>query len=197
MKRVAGILAIAALCALPAAHGDSIQLTTNVLHAMTPIGSTPTKTDIINIFPEQDPIVELTKIAHNNGVDFGVRLRAIRALPEFCLPSCANTVPYQSLKTLLASIVPNPQEGTSILLMRATIESIGIAKSGLVSDVALLVPYLASTSRDIRATTAYALRDLCQPTAIDGLRTAYNAETVTQVRLAISTALRDLATCTN
>jgi HEAT repeat protein len=196
MKRIAGIVALAALCALPAAHGDSVHLTTNVLHAMTPIGSTPTKKDIIDIFP-QDTVARLTEIAHDNGVDFGVRLRAIRALPEFCLPSCAGTVAYQSLKTLLVSIVPNPQEGTSILLVRATIESIGIAKSGDPDDVGLLVPYLASTSRDIRATTAYALRDLCQPTAIDNLRTAYNVEMVMQVRLAISTALRDLATCTN
>jgi HEAT repeat protein len=196
MKRIAGMVVLAALCALPAARGDSVQLTTTVLHAMTPIGSTPSKKDIESIFPT-NAVDELTEIAHSNSVDFGVRLRAIRALPEFCLPNCAGSIPYQSLTSLLATIVSNPQEGTSILLVRATIEAIGIAKSGLSEDVGLLAGYLTSTSRDVRATTAYALRDLCQPSAIPNLRAQYNVEAVMQVRLAISTALRDLATCAN
>lgn len=196
MRYVAGTVLLAALCALPA-HSEPVTVTTAVLHAMTPIGSTPTKKEIIAIFPEADPVAELVKLAQGTTVDFGVRLRAIRALPEFCLPNCLGTPAYQALLQLRASIVPNPQQGTSILLLRATIEAIGLAKSGDPDDVARLVVHLSNTNRDIRTTTAYALRDLCQPSAIAHLRMQSNVETVMQVKIAITTAVRDLAACAN
>jgi HEAT repeat protein len=197
MKRAAGTIALVALCALPAAHGDSIELTTNILHAMTPIGSTPSKTDIQNIFP-QNTVTKLTEIALDNELDFGVRLRAVRALPDFCLPSCAGSAAHASLVAVLGSTVPSTipnAQGKTLLLERAAIEALGLAKSP--GDVSLLATFLNSPSRDIRASTAFALRDLCQPAAVQPLRERYANEKVMQVRLAISAALRDLNTCSN
>ena len=201
MKRL-GIIAIVGLCALPA-RGEQVSLTPNVLHAMTPIGSVPSKADIVRIFP-QNTVSQLSAIAQDANVDFGVRLRAIRALPQFCLPACAGAPAHQSLVDLLETITDTPASewtGKTLLLLRATIEAIGNAKSGDTMDVDRIKPFLDNTSRDIRAATAFALRDLCLQSAVTPLRNRYNIEMtalgVPQVRLAISAALRDLNTCGN
>lgn len=194
-----GLVGVLALCALPA-RGDQVLLTPNVMHAMTPIDSVPTKADLQKIFPTNTES-QLSSIAHDTDQDVGVRLRAIRALPQFCSSPCAGSPPHQSLVMLLGKFTPSDQLGTDALLLRATIEAIGIAKSGDAADVGRLEPFLESQSRDIRAATAFALRDLCNQQAVTPLRDRYNIEMgplgVPQVRLAISAALRDLATCGN
>jgi hypothetical protein len=112
-----------------------------------------------------------------------------------------NTAPHNSLLALLDSVPPADHVGTSILLLRATIEAIGIAKSPDNTIVTKLAPFLGHSSRDIRAAAAFALRDLCNQTAVTPLRNRYNIEMmptgIPQVRLAISAALRDLDTCSN
>ncbi len=197
MMKYATIVVLVAMFAIPA-RGDQMQLTTNVMHALTPIDSIPTKEELITIFP-MNTVTQLSSIAQDAGVDFGVRLRAIRALPQFCAASCAGTPPHQTLVALLSSVPPTDQTGTTILLLRATIEALGIAKSGDPNDVTRLSPLLDNPSRDIRAATAFALRDLCNQSAVTPLRNRYNVEMgptgVPQVRLAISEALRDLGTC--
>ena len=184
--------------ALPA-RGEQVTITPSVLHGLTPIDTVPTKDEISRILP-QNTVSQLAALAQDSGVDFGVRLRAIRALPQFCPTSCAGSTPHASLVNLLASL-PNDGAGKTILLQRAVIEAIGIARSGDANDVARIVPYLDSPSRDIRAAAAFALRDLCNPSAVTPLRNRYNVEMgpmgVSQVRLAISAALRDLGTCAN
>ena len=198
MRRVAGIILVVSLCALPAL-GEETQLTSDVLHTMTPIDTVPTKADIQNILP-QNTATQLAGIAQDGNVDFGVRLRAIRALPQFCPASCAGAVPHQTLVALLAGVNPSEQQGQPVLLLRAIIEALGVAKSGDAADVGRLTPFLDNSSRDIRSATAFALRDLCNQAAVTPLRNRYNVEMaangVPQVRLAISEALRDLGTCT-
>ena len=202
MKRLAIIGAVLGGVALGAlgAHGDPVTITPNVLHAMTPIDEVPSKDEIIRAFPT-NTAAQLAQVAQDTATDFGVRLRAIRALPQFCLPSCFNSQPHASLVALLSSVPSTEPEGKTILLLRATIEAIGIAKTGHNNDVNLLVPFLGNPSRDIRAATAFALRDLCNQTAVIPLRDQYQREMmpggVPQVRLAISAALRDLGTCGN
>ncbi|MBA3817864.1 MAG: HEAT repeat domain-containing protein [Deltaproteobacteria bacterium] len=195
MRRL-GAIAVVALCALPAAHGDQpIALTPNVIHALTPIDSIPTKDELQTVLPV-DTVSRLAQIALDGTVDFGVRLRAIRALPQFCpVGSCARTIPHDTVRALIEGSDPAEHSGQPVLLLRAAIEALGAARSGDPNDVAVLVPFLDNTSRDIRAASARALRDLCNSQAIVPLRTRYLGETVPQVRLAISAALRDLAQC--
>ncbi|MDQ3364817.1 MAG: HEAT repeat domain-containing protein [Myxococcota bacterium] len=202
MKRL-GAIAVVALCALPAAHGDQASaLPPNVIHALTPIDSIPTKDELVTVLPV-DTVSRLAQIAQDATVDVGVRLRAIRALPQFCpIDGCARTTAHDALRALIEDSDPAHHSGPPILLLRAAIEALGATGSHPSSepteepnDVQVLVPFLDNASRDIRAATARALRDLCDSQAIVPLRTRYLGETVPQVRLAISAALRDLAQC--
>lgn len=199
--RHAWLFPVVLLCALPA-RGDQIQITKDMLHAMTPIDSLPTKSEVERVFPQPNTASQLAQLATdpNPDLDFGLRLRAIRALPLFCPPSCAGSLPHQTLVSLLANINASEQTGKTVLLLRALIESLGAAKSGDPADVTRIVPYLDYASRDVRVATAFALRDLCDQAAVTPLRNRYNVEMgptgVAQVRRAISDALRDLGTCT-
>jgi hypothetical protein len=170
-------------------------------HTLTPIDSLPTVEEIQRVFPQPNTVSQLANIATSTdpNIDFGIRLRAIRALPLFCPASCADSTPHQTLLGLLHSATLSEQTGKNVLLLRAIIESLGAAKSGDPDDVGELIPYLEHPVRDVRAATAYALRDLCDQDAVTPLRNRYNIEMMTgvaQVRFAISEALRDLSTCT-
>ena len=195
MKRTSTILLLLAF-ALPT-RAEQQPMTTKE-HTLTPIDSMPTKDEIIMALPT-NTVSQLAAIAQDGTADFGMRLRAIRALPQFCPATCAGSTPHATLVSLLTQNPPSTTKGKPMLLLRATIEALGVARSGDGNDVTRLVPFLDSTSRDIRAATAFALRDLCDPAAITFLRNRYNVEMgpsgVPQVRLAISAALRDLGTC--
>ena len=195
MKRRAALVLVA-LCALPA-HGDQqqMQLTQGLIHALTPIDSMPTRDSLETVFANQDPVVGLARIAQDDDEDFGIRLRAIRSLPLFCPTPCDNTLAHDTLVTIIQSTPASDQTGKSILRLRAAVEALGAAKSGDPNDVPLLAPLLDHQSRDIRAAAARALRDLCDPDAIAHLRARFQTETIGQVKLAISTALRDLGQC--
>jgi HEAT repeat protein len=199
MRRGLGVILVA-LCVLPA-HGADPP-TIPELHTLTPIDTLPTEAEILDL--HADPVPRLRELALSVDADFGVRLRAIRALPQFCnnmVPSCqddtdGNMHPSRSaIREVIEGVAPNDRDGRAILRLRAGIEALGAVKSAKQSDVDLLIPFLAHLSRDVRAATARALRDLCLPTAIAPLRNRYDEETVEQVRLAISAALGDLAVC--
>lgn len=193
MKHV-GIVGLIALCALPA-RGAEDQLTPTVKHALTPIDANPTKEELVRIFP-QDAVIQLAQIARDPSVDFGVRLRAIRSLPHFCpVTSCVNSLPHDTVVALIAGVAPGDHSGPTILLLRAAIETLGVTRSGDPNDVTRLVPFLDNASRDIRAATARALRDLCDPQAMPALRTRQLVETVPQVNEALDDAVRDLGQC--
>jgi HEAT repeat protein len=80
--------------------------------------------------------------------------------------------------------------GSDVLVLRAALESLGVLRVS--TDVGVIAEHLQHPSRDIRATTARALRDLGNTFAIPALRARYADETSDQVRLAISDALRVL-----
>ncbi len=136
-----------------------------------------------------DGIVEATETGSTLRAN---RLRVIDTVMESKTQLIANPAAWADewKKTKIENIA---------LLLRAAIEALGAAglgnQGGDPNDVAVLVPFLDNTSRDIRAATARALSDLCDTQAIVPLRTRYLGETVPQVRLAISAALRDLAQC--
>lgn len=191
----AGIVVGLALCTLPARGAQEV-LAPSVQYALTPIDSLPTRQELETVFANQDPVLRLSQIAQDPTADFGVRLRAIRALPQFCpLTSCNNTMLHDTLVALIGSVAPGDRGGQTLLMLRAAVEALGVAKSGDPNDVSLLVPLLDNPSRDIRAATARAMRDLCDGAAIPPLRARYQNEPLEQVRLAISAALRDLGQC--
>jgi hypothetical protein len=202
MKRAPGVIAMLALAVLPAHSADPAP-TVEETHTLTQIDAVPTKAQIE--LASLTPVVpRLRELALSTSVDFGIQLRAIRALPQFCqaqIPHCnedsdAAMHPIRTtVRDVIASVPQATVTGSAILRLRAGIESLGAVASGEQSDVDLLVTFLDHPARDIRFATARALRDLCMSTAITPLRNRYDVEPVAQVRLAISAALGDIAQC--
>lgn len=198
MRAVAiGLLA----CALGAttALATGVAITDDVLNTLTQIDTVPTKTQIDTAFGSGvDPVTNLSAIAQDTESDTGVRVRAIHGLGKYCSDPCdENDVVHQALVTLINS-TKDETIGQPLVLLRAAIETLGaldVTATVSGSDVNLLVTLLAHTSRDIRAATARALRDLCNSNAVVPLRTRYTIEPTDQVKLAISDALRVLEQC--
>ena len=197
--KLPGALAVIALCAFPALGADPAP-TPIEIDTLTRIDSLPTRDEVVIA---TGTVGRLRTLAMTSSVDFGLQLRAIRALAHFCTPDCrpdpttAQTHPAHAVVLEVIASVGSDRSGRGILRLRAGIEALGLIRSGMDSDVELLIAFLNDASRDIRASTARALRDTCSPLAIVPLRTRYNAEPATQlqVRLAISAALRDLNQC--
>lgn len=171
-------------------RGDH-QLTDEALQVLTMIDRQPTVPELVRAFGP-DPTLALIHIAIDPAQDLGIRLRAINALPQFCPTPCGGTQIHSGLRGLVAG---SSQDGRSVVLMRAALEALGTARSGDSSDVGAILPYLSHSSRDLRASAASALRVMCNTQAVSPLRARYDIETVDQVRVAISAALRDLAGC--
>lgn len=178
------------------ARADAIQLTQPIINALTPIDSLPSNKQITDVFDgnEQAALTSLQMIAlDEGGVDFGIRLRAVRALTHYCNPTpCSAADPaHQTLATLATTPrYRDARSGSDLLVLRAAIESLGILR--IPADADVLIPQLQHPSRDIRAATAHALRDLGNTQAIVPLRVRYATEQVQQVKIAISDALRVL-----
>jgi HEAT repeat protein len=193
MMRIVSTLAALLVAAIAAVATGSTALPQPVQNTLTKIDSVPTKTQLENVFPDGQALEGLVTIAKDQSADRGIRLRAIHALAKYCSEPCATTeLAHQTLSELLAA---NRQQtgGYDLLLLRAAVETIGTLEVS--TDVTVLVPLLDHPSRDIRAATARALRDLCNSQAIPALRVRYTAETTEQVKLAISEALRILGQC--
>jgi hypothetical protein len=194
--------ALVATGAAVAASNLVTDLPASVRNALTTIDVVPTKQQITNAFGTDDQKAKqsLASIATNPESDpdtIGIRLRAIHALAKYCgsppsSPCAASDLAHQSVSSVIAD---NQMEttGSRVLILRAAIETLGTMKVS--ADVSTLVPLLGHPSRDIRAATARALRDLCNPQAVTFLRARYSAETTDQVKLAISEALRILGQC--
>lgn len=195
MRRTPLLLAITlALGAGLTASGDVAQLTQPVINALTPIDSTPSSKQLnaVHNNDAQEALANLVAIALSENIDRGVQLRAVRALPQYCPLPCA---PAHDAHATLITLITTPRYqdarvGSELLMLRATIEALGVLR--VPDDVNLLVPQLNHPSRDIRAATARALRDLGNTQAIVPLRARYDQDQVDQVKFAISDALRVL-----
>jgi hypothetical protein len=188
MKLVRALVAVVAIAvvARAGADGNTVALSQNQENALTPIDSLPTPEQLDVAFQGQ-ALTELTAIAAADGNDTGVRLRAIYALVNYCSPCSVTDAAHQTLAGLISANA-NVLSGSQLLILRAAIEALGALEIG--TDVPVLSPLLDHPSQDIRATTANALGDLCNNAAIEPLRVRYSEETVPQVQLAISQALR-------
>jgi HEAT repeat protein len=200
MKTV--LIALLVTGAAAAATGTSItSLSSETRFTLTAIDQVPTKTQLDNAFASdpQGPLQALANIATDSDTSndaIGIRLRAIHALAKYCGTSttacAASDLAHQSVATVIAEN-RTATEGSVVLVLRAAIETLGTMR--VASDVTTLRPLLDHPSRDIRAATARALRDLCNAQAITDLRARYTVETTDQVKLAISEALRILGQC--
>lgn len=182
--------------ALAAIASGTTNLTSQVQNTLTTIDTVPTRQQIDIAFGNQPQVAlqNLTSLAGDGGADVGIRLRAIHALAKYCAatPCTTDDVAHQSLTTLIAQ-TRTETTGAPLLVLRAGIETLGAMR--VPGDVTTLVPFLEHPSRDIRASTAKALQDLCNTQASSPLRVRYARETSEQVKLAISEALRILGQC--
>ncbi len=192
---VAFAIAAAASTSLAFATGGVGTLSEGVRNALTTIDTVPTKAQLTKAFGD-DPAValaNLSTIAKDINIDIGVRVRAIHGLGKYCPDPCSGTeLAHTSLIQLIAD-THNDTLGEPVVLLRAAIETIGTLH--VAADADVLRPLLDHQSRDIRAATARALRDLCNNQAVIPLRIRYTIEPTEQVKLAISEALRILGQC--
>lgn len=196
MKR--GAIACAVLlCALPA-QGDLTSLPPAVVDALTQIDTAPQKSTLNEMFTTADAALENLRLIALDHTDLGVELRAIRALPTYCptMPlTCGSSVIHTTLVALIDEYQQSQHSPQDALRLRAAVEALGVMRAGTSSDVTQLSPLLGDPSRDVRATVAQALRNLCNAGAIEPLRARLQIEQVEQVRGALMAALRDLRQC--
>jgi hypothetical protein len=188
------------LCALPAA-GDSSLLSPRVVTALTSIDAVPS-IDVLNdaFNTPADALANLQQLARDPAIEFGIAIRAIRALPGYCPAppvSCGTgTGVHETLIWLIddyqALLQPSPQD---LLRLRAAVEALGATHTVLDSDVDRLLPLLAHGSRDVRATVVGALRSSCNARATAALKALGLNEPSEQVQFAILSALQDLEHC--
>jgi hypothetical protein len=208
------LLVLAALlCAIPAT-GSGIDPSPAQIDALTVVDAPPSRAVVdlaFSLGPGPTPGLDaLLALAGDPTQDLGLQIRALRALPQYCLPTgCAGTAVHDALARIvadyraqLAAAALSPQD---MLRLRAAMEALGATRSGLQPDVDLLTApaLLRHPSRDVQVTAVHALRNLCSPklcspeacmqdaNAVRALRTGAD----TQVDAAINRALADLAPC--
>lgn len=197
-----GIALVLAICALPA-HGNGGETAPppEILHMLTPIDCTPTPQELtarLGPLPG-DALGRLRGYALDPESDFGVRLRATRAIPHFCRshPQECHSALFDIFDQIEQS---NDSPGKKILRYRAAIEALGAARTGEPGEpdaLPKLLPFLSHPSRDLRVSAVRALRDLCHQGAVDPLRARLEVELVLQVQYAISAALEVLDNCSS
>jgi hypothetical protein len=208
------LLVLAALlCAIPAT-GSGFAPSSAQIDALTVVDAPPSRAVVDRAFssgPGPTPGLDaLLVLARGPTQDLGLQIRALRALPQYCvMTGCAGTAVHDALARIvgdylaqLAAAALSPQD---MLRLRAAMEALGATRSGQQTDVDLLTTpaLLHHPSRDIQVTTVHALRSLCSPdlcshaacmqdaNAVRALRTGAD----TQVDAAINRALADLAPC--
>lgn len=204
MKTIFAAILLTATVALATGTVASVpSIPSEALKTLTSIDTVPTKEQLDEAF-QQGALAKLTDIVEApdetidpvEGVDPGIKLRAIHALAKYCTVATACTASDVAHQAVVGVIddTRSAQTGAQVLMLRAAIETIGTMK--VASDATMLQDDLLNhPSRDIRAATARALRDLCNPQAITPLRARYSNEMTDQVKLAISEALRILGQC--
>ena len=185
------IRAVALVLVAAAAAASTMPLPQDAMDALTAIDTVPTRTQLDSLLGSAAAGPALIAVAQDTSANPGVRLRAIHALAKYC-PSCATSDPL-GINDVLKNLIGANRiaiTGSDVLILRAAIEATGLLQ--VPGDLDTLWPLLNHTSRDIRAAAAHALRDLCNSGAISHLHQRYQVESVDEVRLAISEALRDL-----
>lgn len=164
--------------------------------ALTPIDTVP-GSNVINYVFDSSGSAQSSLIAvaldGSSDNDTGVRLRAIAVLGTYDAQPAGSGDPIHQALLDIITANSSARSGPDLLVLRAAIETLGHLR--VPTDVTTLAQLLDHPSRDIEASAALALGNLCNTSqiAINALRTRYAApDTVDQVKLAISEALRIL-----
>lgn len=193
------MLAVAAviLAALVAAAGTAVALMPDQQQALTAIDTVPTKA-LYESLPDM-PLDQgtLQSVATDGSASPAFRLRAIHALSTYCAvpagSACPGGDPAHQVLVGLVDAYGSAQSGSDLLILRGAVEALGLMKDP--DDEAKLAGLLNHPSRDIRSTAALALGALCNTAAQTPLHQRLTNESTDQVKLAISAALRILASC--
>jgi HEAT repeat protein len=139
----------------------------------------------------------LQSVATDGSASPAFRLRAIHALSTYCAvpagSACPGGDPAHQVLVGLVDAYGSAQSGSDLLILRGAVEALGLMKDP--DDEAKLAGLLNHPSRDIRSTAALALGALCNTAAQTPLHQRLTNESTDQVKLAISAALRILASC--
>lgn len=190
--RTPGIVLAIALVAIPALGHEGAP-STHIVHTLTTIDSIPTKEALTSALGATNELAALRQFALDPSIDFGMRLRAVRAMPHFCQNPQAC---HEAILAVFADVeTSGDPQGRKILRLRAAIEALGVARLDLPGDLQLLQSYLNNPSRDLRATAARALRELCNPLALESLKARYVVDPSAQVKAAIDDAIHALEQC--
>jgi hypothetical protein len=201
MKRIVIIVAVTVAAGIVAGDTPAPMLSPQQQNDLTTIDELPTQDQLTTTFGSGSgssfAATQLASVADDTDpTKFGVRLRAIRSLASFCPPPSGQTTgcdPASTAHMTLTQLIDNngsASAGRDLLTLRAAIEAIGQLQ--VAGDEQTIATYLDNPNRDVRATAAFALRDLCNTAAIGSLRTRLQHESSAQVQLAISAALRVL-----
>jgi hypothetical protein len=199
-RHLVGLVAVCALVAT--AYGTAPPpLPQDVIDTLGALDTAPTTVELNAAFMGSDSTTaaQLATVSTDDSNDIGVRLRAIHALGQYCPlpgdpPPCTALDPSHVALAAVITATSSANSGSQLLLLRAAVETIGpLAVSG--DDTNLLVQLLNHPSRDIRASAANALTNFCTLAVENALRLRLQTETVDQVSLAITNALRVLASC--
>lgn len=176
------------------AHAETTQLPPMVVDALTPIDAVPSSDDLNYVFGTPSAAVtQLRAIAMDPDAEVGIKLRAIRALAQYKSSDLGSPLAHDTLVAVFTNpLYANAKLSSELLVLRGAIEALGACPDKQPTDVDLLAPMLEHQSRDIRAATANALRDLGNTNAITPLSDRLQNEQVKQVQIAISEALRVL-----
>ncbi|HWU89605.1 MAG TPA: HEAT repeat domain-containing protein [Kofleriaceae bacterium] len=188
-----GAVLVLSLCALPA-RGQESGPPPQVVHTLTAFDSIPTKQELTRLLGPTNELALLSSYALDPQLDFGVRLRAVRAMPSFCpeYPQQCHDAIWAVLQDIDAT---SDAPGRKILRQRAAIEALGLARRRDPNDLPLLLSFLGNASRDLRVAAARAMRDLCDPAALPALQLRLGVDESQQVKLAISQAVQALEQC--
>lgn len=199
MKRAIVIVTVVVAAGIGAS--PSQPLSPQQQNELTTIDELPTQDQLTTTFGSgsgsSEAATQLAAVADDTSpMNVGVRLRAIRSLASFCPPPSGqttgcdpNSTAHQTLWALIGAN-GSASAGSDLLTLRAAIEAIGQLQVG--DDFSVVQNFLDHPNRDVRATAAFALRDLCDTRSVQALRTRLQHESSAQVQLAISAALRVL-----
>jgi HEAT repeat protein len=131
-------------------------------------------------------VTELIALARGESdeADPGVRIRAYRALADYPAPA--------TQRALTEAVGQHAafDRGIDLVYLRAAVDS--LARVAGPEALVTLAPLLDHPSRDVRAGAADALAETGAPGAVLALRRRLQIESVEQVRLALSAAIRAL-----